>query len=94
MSSSRITLTQYNGYFAAAESLAGLKAGPHTISISNQAGKLVGFQIQDLKSQENLEVFTLEPGQSKEIEIEIPADGVRFRCPLNPTPWYDMQPMG
>ncbi len=38
-----IHLDEYNGYFSADETLAGLKAGEYEFIIENKAGKLVGF---------------------------------------------------
>lgn len=85
-----IHLDQYNGYFAAQETLAGLKAGEYEFVVANKAGKLVGFQIQNLKTQEQLDMFPLEVGEVKKTRIKVTEDGVRYRCPINPTPWYDI----
>lgn len=35
-------------------------------------------------------LMNLEPGQTKEYKVEIGKDGFRYRCPINPTPWYDV----
>jgi hypothetical protein len=43
-----IHLDQYNGYFAAKETLAGLKPGEYEFVVSNKAGKMVGFELRDL----------------------------------------------
>lgn len=85
-----IHLDEYNGYFSAHETLAGLKAGKYKFIISNKADKLVGFQIQDLESRQNLDMFPLEPGQTKISEVTIGKNGARFRCPINPTPWIEI----
>lgn len=86
-----IYLDQYNGYFAARDTLAGLKKGKYQFIITNKADKLVGFQLQNYKTQAQLDMFPLDPGQTKKSDvIEITEDGVRFRCPINPTPWYDL----
>ncbi len=85
-----IHLDEYNGYFAAEETLASLKAGEYDFVITNRAEKLVGFQIQDLETRTNLDMFPLEPGQTRVSRVTIGKDGVRYRCPINPTPWYDL----
>lgn len=85
-----IHLEEYNGYFAAEETLAGLKAGEYEFVITNKADKLVGFQIQDLANRENLDMFPLEPGETRTSRVSIGKEGVRFRCPINPTPWYEL----
>ena len=85
-----IHLDEYNGYFAAEETVAGLKAGEYEFIITNKADKLVGFQIQDLADRETLDMFPLEPGETRTSRVTIGAEGVRYRCPINPTPWYDL----
>jgi hypothetical protein len=85
-----IHLDEYNGYFAAEETLASLKPGEYDFVITNRADKLVGFQIQDLETRSNLDMFPLEPGQTRVSRVTIGDDGVRYRCPINPTPWYDL----
>lgn len=85
-----IHLDEYNGYFAAEETIAGLKAGEYEFVVTNRSDKLVGFQIQNLRTQETLDKFPLEPGQTGTSRVKITADGVRYRCPINPTPWYDL----
>lgn len=85
-----IHLDEYNGYFSAKETVAGLKAGKYEFVVSNKAGKLVGFQIQDLATKTDLDMFPLEPGETRIARVDIGSDGVRFRCPINPTPWYDL----
>ena len=85
-----IHLDQHGGHFSAKETLASLKPGKYDFVVSNQIDKLVGFQIQNFKSQETLDMFPLEVGETKVSSITITTDGVRFRCPINPTPWYDL----
>ena len=85
-----IHLDEYNGYFAAEETVAGLKAGQYEFIITNKAKKLVGFQIQGLNLKKNLDMFPLEPGETRVSSVTIGPDGVRFRCPINPTPWIDL----
>lgn len=85
-----IHLDEYNGYFAAHETLAGLKPGQYRFVISNKADKLVGFLLQDGVSHEQLDMFPLEPGESRTVNVEISDNGFRYRCPINPTPWYDV----
>lgn len=85
-----INLDEYNGYFSAAETIAGLKAGEYEFVITNKSEKLVGFQIQNFKSHETLDMFPLEPGEKRISRVTITEDGVRYRCPINPTPWYDI----
>ncbi len=85
-----IHLDEYNGYFAAEETLAGLKAGEYEFVITNKANKLVGFQIQNLATQETLDKFPLEAGETKSTRVTITEAGVRFRCPINPTAWYEL----
>ncbi len=85
-----IHLDEYNGYFAAKETVASLKAGQYEFIITNKADKLVGFQIQSLATKTNLDMFPLEPGETRTSKVTITKDGVRFRCPINPTPWYDL----
>ena len=85
-----IHLDEYNGYFAAEETLAGLKPGKYEFVITNKAEKLVGFQIQDGTTFETLDMFPLEPGQTRSSIAEITDNGFRYRCPINPTPWYEL----
>ena len=85
-----IHLDEYNGYFAAQETLAGLKAGEYEFVITNRSDKLVGFHIQNFKTHESLDKFPLEPGQTRISRVTITEDGVRYRCPINPTPWYEL----
>jgi hypothetical protein len=85
-----IHLEQHNGYFAARETLAGLKPGVYDFVVSNQAGKPAGFQLQDAKSLETLDMFPLEPGATRTSRVTISDSGFRYRCPINPTPWYEV----
>lgn len=85
-----VHLDEYNGYFAAEETLASLKAGEYEFVVTNRADKLVGFQIQNIATRETLDKFPLEPGQTRSSRVTVTADGVRYRCPINPTPWYDL----
>ena len=85
-----IHLDEYNGYFAAKETLAGLKAGEYEFVVTNKSDKLVGFLIQNYETHERLDMFPLEPGETRTSRVTITEDGVRYRCPINPTPWYDL----
>ncbi|MGB0893434.1 MAG: hypothetical protein ACPGUD_03435 [Parashewanella sp.] len=86
-----IYLEQHGGHFKAKDTLAGLKAGKYQFVISNKADKLVGFQLQNFKTRAQLDMFPLEPGETRASDvITVTEAGVRFRCPINPTPWYDM----
>jgi hypothetical protein len=51
---------------------------------------LVGFQVQELSSKKGLDMFPLEPGETLIFRVTITETGVRFRCPINVTPWYDL----
>ncbi len=75
------------GYFSAKETLAGLKPGTYEFIVTNKAGKLAGFQLQD-ENHKQLDMFPLEPGQTRTTRIDIDGGGFRYRCPINPTPWY------
>ena len=85
-----IHLDEYNGYFAANETLAGLKPGRYRFVVSNKADKLVGFLLQDGVTHEQIDMFPLEPGQSRTVTADISSNGFRYRCPINPTPWYEV----
>lgn len=85
-----IHLDEYNGYFAAQETLAGLKPGDYDFVVQNKAPKMVGFLLQDGKTQEQLAMFPLEAGKSRTVRVKITANGFRYRCPINPTPWYEV----
>ncbi len=86
----RIHLDQYGGYFSADKTLAGLKTGTYEITVSNKTTKVVGFQLQNFKTHDQIDMFPLDPGQTRTTTVEFTSDGVRFRCPINPTPWYDL----
>lgn len=86
-----IHLDQYGGYFDAKETLASLKAGTYEFVVTNKTNKVVGFQIQNYKTHEQLDKFPLEPNQTRISRVEITDDGFRYRCPINPTPWYDVE---
>jgi hypothetical protein len=85
-----IHLTEFNGYFAAQETLTDLKPGEYDFVVTNKAGKFVGFNVQDQKSHELLGGFGLNPNETKTARVTVSADGFRYRCPINVTPWYDV----
>jgi len=85
-----IHLDQYGGYFSAEETLASLKPGKYKFVIVNKANKVVGFQIQDNVTHKTLDMFPLDPGETKSTTVEISENGFRYRCPINPTPWYEV----
>ena len=85
-----IHLDEYNGYFAAEETLQALKAGEYEFVVTNKAEKVVGFQIQNLKTRNTLDKFPLQPGETRTARVTVTTDGVRYRCPINPTPWYEV----
>ena len=85
-----IHLDEHNGYFAAQETLVDLKPGDYEFIISNKADKLVGFWLQDAKTHAFLDRFPLEPGQTRTARVTVTENGFRYRCPINPTPWYDV----
>ncbi len=91
-SADRVTihLDQYNGYFSAKETLAGLQPGEYEFVVTNKAGKPVGFELRDLATNERLEIFPLKPGETRSAVVNITANGFRYRCPINPTPWYEV----
>lgn len=86
----RITLDEYNGYFSAKETLAALKPGEYEFVVTNRSGKKVGFELQDLKTNARLDIFPLNPGETRTSLVKIGAGGFRYRCPINPTPWYEV----
>ena len=86
----RIHLTEKNGYFEAEETLMNLEPGAYVFEVTNEAGKMVGFLIQDLKTEERLAMGPIEPGETREYEVQISENGFRYRCPINPTPWYEV----
>ena len=85
-----IHLNEYNGYFAAEETLAGLKPGIYDFVVDNKAGKLVGFWLQDNKTKEFLFKSPLEKNQSLTSRVTLTENGFRYRCPINPTAWYEV----
>lgn len=85
-----IHLTEYNGYFAAKETLTDLKPGEYDFVVTNKAGKFVGFNVQDQKTHELLGGFGLNPDETKTTRVTVTANGFRYRCPINVTPWYDV----
>ena len=85
-----IHLDEYNGYFSARETLVDLKAGIYDFVITNKADKLVGFWLQDAKTKAFLDKFPLEPGEQRTARVTLTENGFRYRCPINPTPWYDV----
>jgi len=85
-----IHLNEYNGYFAAEETLVDLKAGEYKFIITNKADKLVGFWLQDNVTKEFLDKFPLKPGQTRIARVTLTENGFRYRCPINPTPWYEV----
>jgi hypothetical protein len=85
-----IHLDEYNGYFAAQETLVDLKPGEYEFVITNKANKLVGFWLQDGETHEFLDKFPLEAGQTRTARVTLTEHGFRYRCPINPTPWYEV----
>lgn len=86
-----IHLDEHNGYFAAQETLVDLKAGEYEFVVSNKTDKVVGFWLQDAKSEAFLDKFPLEPCQTRTARVKISESGFRYRCPINPTPWYEVE---
>lgn len=86
-----IHLDEYNGYFSARETLVDLKPGEYAFVVSNKTDKVVGFWLQDAKTQAFLDKFPLEPGQTRTARVTISENGFRYRCPINPTPWYEVE---
>lgn len=41
-------------------------------------------------THEFLDPFPLEPGQSRSTRVTVNHNGFRYRCPINPTTWYDV----
>ena len=85
-----IHLDQYNGFFSAQETLAGLKPGIYDVVVTNKAGKTAGFQIQSGQTHAQLDMFPLDPGSTRTSRVKITGEGFRYRCPINPTPWYEV----
>lgn len=86
----RIVLDEYNGYFAAQDTLVSLKPGEYEFVVTNRSEKLVGFWLQDGETHEQLDKFPIEPGETRTTRVQISSNGFRYRCPINPTPWYDV----
>ena len=86
-----IHLDEHNGYFSSAETLVKLKPGKYKFVIKNKAGKLVGFWLQDAKSHKFLDKFPIEAGETRTTDVvNITENGFRYRCPIKPTPWYEV----
>lgn len=85
-----IHLDEYNGYFAAQETLASLKPGTYDFVVNNKAGKLVGFWLQDNVTKKFLFKSPLEKGKSLTARVTLTENGFRYRCPINPTAWYEV----
>ena len=83
-----IHLDEHNGYFAAQETLVDLKPGEYEFVITNRANKLVGFWLQDGETHAFLDKVPLEAGQTRIARVTLTGNG--FRCPINPTPWYEV----
>ena len=69
--------------FAAEETLGGLKPGRYKFVVTNEAGKVVGFQVQHMESHKNLTSFPLEPGETKSATVRVTEAGIRYRCPCS-----------
>ncbi len=85
-----IRLDEFNGYFAAQETLVSLKPGVYDFVVNNKAGKLVGFWLQDNVTKEFLFKSPLEKDQSLTARVTLTENGFRYRCPINPTAWYEV----
>ena len=86
----KIVLDEYNGYFSARDTLVALKPGSYEFVVTNKTDKLVGFWLQDGKTHEQFDKFPLEPGETRTTKVQISSNGFRYRCPINPTPWYEV----
>ena len=85
-----IHLDQFNGYFAADEVLMGLQPGTYDFVVSNKVGKQVGFLLQTNTDHEQLAIDLIEVDKTKTFRVAIDERGFRYRCPINPTPWYEI----
>ena len=85
-----IVVDEYNGYFSARDTLVDLKAGTYDFVVTNKSDKLVGFWLQDGVTHEQFDKFPIEPGETRTTRVTISENGFRYRCPINPTPWYDV----
>ena len=88
-SETTIHLVQKNGYFESKEAMYPLKSGDYTFEVVNDTGRDVGFQVQDSKSSKTLVLRPLKIGETKSFKIKLATGDYRYRCPINPTPWYD-----
>ncbi|MGH7259805.1 MAG: hypothetical protein ACREI9_03875 [Nitrospiraceae bacterium] len=84
-----IHLTQKNGYFEAQEVLTNLQSGEYEFVVSNASGKNVGFQIQKIEGGKTLVLGLLKVGETKSFKTHLENGDHRYRCPINPTPWYE-----
>lgn len=86
----RIHLDQYNGYFSSETVFMNLEPGEYVFTVTNRAGKLAGFLLTDGDGDTQLALGLIEDGETGEFAVTITDDGFRYRCPINPTPWYDV----
>ncbi|MEW6684342.1 MAG: hypothetical protein AB1451_15705 [Nitrospirota bacterium] len=84
-----IHLVQKNGFFESKDSMYPLKAGEYAFEVANDTGRDVGFQLQDPKTGKTLILGPLKIGETKTFKAKLAAGDYRYRCPINPTPWYD-----
>ncbi len=87
----KIKLYEHNGYFEAEDTLMGMKSGEYIIEVKNVADKLCGLEVQDSETGEVLAKGPIKPGQTKQFSFEATDNGFKYRCPINPTPWYEVQ---
>lgn len=85
-----IHLTQHNGYFSSQEAVGGLKAGDYEFVIENASNKDVGYQFEQMSNGKTVAMGPLKVGESKTVKVRLDAGAYRYRCPLNPTPWYEL----
>ena len=88
-SETTIHLVQKNGYFESKDAMYPLKAGDYTFEVANESGRDVGFQVQEIKGGKTLAMGPLKIGETKSFKVKLAAGDYRYRCPINPTPWYD-----
>ena len=84
-----IHLVQKNGYFESKDAMYPLKAGDYTFEVANESGRDVGFQVQEIKGSKTLTMGPLKIGETKSFKVKLATGDYRYRCPINPTPWYD-----
>ena len=84
-----IHLVQKNGYFESKEAMYPLKAGDYAFEVVNDTGRDVGFQVQAIKGGKTLAIGPMKIGETKTFKVTLAAGDYRYRCPINPTPWYD-----